>query len=233
MVILKNFLIIFLFVLSCKQGKCQTFYNSQETTSSVPFDTLNLEFIKTCLFSVGDIEFSKKNKFQGLKKTDRRKILEIDFISGWSKRIAINTSETRLEYLTEINSQENDIKLEILVARYPFSIFYESYLLMVEQSDKDGFLKIKELFLLNQDSERIISLIKLSSYYLFEGDCIQTYSTLFKDDILIFFEERISSDAIILSELNNPEKVEPKKLIKSIIKFNRRTGNFTSLPTDK
>lgn len=209
MVILRYNILFLLGMLICTSVSAQKMqfhnYNVENTAKAEFLDTINVPIIQTALFSISNVKSVYGYSFKKLDKPSMKQLLQIDFISGWNEEL----TRSRSDYIeSEINS--TGIELKMYLTSYSWSKKYDTFLLLVEKMDQDGFLKVEELLMINTKSKRILSIAKIATSYLCEGDWEQSFSLLYENECFLNYNEHISSDVIL------PKKKGMKSFISKI-----------------
>jgi hypothetical protein len=122
----------------------------------------------------------------------------------------------------------SDLKIEVfIVARYIYSVNFDSYLLMVtkEQANIEGD-KARDLYLINVKQDTLISICRVASHFSGIGLAMQSYSIYQGNDVFEYRTEIIASDVELVKEENKVKRKQDDLFSVKIV-VNRRTGQIS------
>lgn len=122
----------------------------------------------------------------------------------------------------------SDLRIEVsVVARYIYSVNFDSYLLMVtkEQANVEED-KTRDLYMINVTQDTLVSVCRVASHLRGMGLAIQSYSIYQGNDVFECRFETIASDVELVQE---EDKVKQKQdnLISAKIVVHRGTGQVS------
>ena len=204
-------------------------YNSVEITLPTSFKSdLCCRVYDGRLLNIGNLEeVFKKVSFLQLGDKWIDFLAEQDVINGWieTKKDVNHNKKNNITRKSEVNffkDIDNSISLEIkFISGYNYSTNFNSYLFLIIRKDTEGLLESKDIYLLNEKFGYVLSIGKVASTVLVEGNYFQTYSIFKGGNTFILYRESLFYDVIL------PNEFQDKQQFESItVYLNSETGYF-------